>query len=42
MVGAYAPNCSLDYPVFFESLAGVPSGDPKVLLGDFSTHVVHD
>lgn len=43
VVVGYAPRCSTDYPAFLESLCGVlkelPSGDPKVALGDFNAHL---
>lgn len=40
---AYAPDCSTGYPAFLESLGGslegLPSGEPKVLLGHFDSNV---
>lgn len=41
----YAPNDSLEYPAFLESLCGVLEGAPArdcVVLGDFNTHVGND
>lgn len=39
---AYAPNCSTDYLALLGPLGSVleelPSGDPKVLLGDVNSH----
>lgn len=43
---AYAPNHSLEYPAFLESLGGVIvgalPGDSVVPLGDFNTRVGND
>lgn len=43
VVVVYVPNCTADYLAYLGSLVGVleglPSGDPKVLLRDFYTHV---
>lgn len=40
VVFGYALHCSADYPAFLESMGGVleelPSGDPKVVMGDFN------
>lgn len=45
-VVAYAPNCSADNLPCLVSLGGVleglPSGDPKDLLGNFSSHMGND
>ena len=42
----YAPNSSLKYPPFLESLKealeSAPAGDSLVLLGDFNAHMGND
>ena len=43
---AYAPNTSMGYPAFLQTLDGVlvgtPAGDSIVLEGDFNAHVGND